>query len=56
MALEKIDGISAAYINKDIVLHYTDNAEFDQKALEKVLSKYKMKVKEASDEKGNPFG
>lgn len=55
-ALEKVAGISGAYINKGIILHYTDNSEFDKAKVESVLSKYKIKIKSSSAVTGNPFG
>lgn len=54
-ALEKVEGISGAYIDRGIVLYYADDVKFDQAKVDAVLSKYKMKIKTATPLEGDPF-
>ena len=54
-ALEKVVGISGAYIDNGIVLHYTDNTKFDQAKVDAVLSKFKIKIKSSAALEANPF-
>jgi len=44
VALEKLDGIAAAYVNNDITLHYSDD-KFDEKLIASTIEPLKMKVK-----------
>lgn len=44
MALEKLDGITAAYVNKDITLLFSED-KFDEKLVASTIKPLKMKVK-----------
>lgn len=55
MALEKIDGISAAYVNNGIRLHLTDKDGYDQEKIAAALKPFKLTIKEAKPVDGSPF-
>jgi len=55
VALEKLDGISAAYVNNDIHLHLTDKDGYDQKEVTKTLKAFKMVIKKESSTEESPF-
>ena len=54
-ALEKHEGITGAYIDDNIILHYTDAKAFDEKEISSMLLNYKIKVKSSEVLKGEPF-
>ena len=55
MALEKLDGISAAYVNNDIQLHLTKKDSYDKKQITKTLKSFKMVIKKESSTEVSPF-
>jgi len=55
VALEKLDGISAAYVNNDIQLHLTDKEGYNQKEITKTLKSFKMVIKKESSSEKSPF-
>ena len=55
MALEKIEGVTAAYVDKDISLHYSAKGSVDKEAIAKVLKPLKMEIKEAKKLEKLPF-
>ena len=55
MALEKIDGISGAYVNNGITLHFTAKGSYDQAKITEALKSFKLTIKDATLVKGSPF-
>ena len=55
MALEKLDGVSSAYVNKDIVLHFDEDTELDEKLVAETIEPLKMKVKSSKKLDDLPF-
>lgn len=55
MALEKLDGISGAYVNNGISLHLTSKDGYDQEKIAATLKPFKLTIKEAKQVQGSPF-
>ena len=55
MALEKLDGISAAYVNNDIQLHLATKDGYDKKKVTEALKPFKMKIKKETSTEDSPF-
>ena len=55
MALEKIDGVSGAYVNDNIVLHFAEEAELDEKLIASTIGEFKMEVKSSKKLTEMPF-
>ncbi|MGB0993938.1 MAG: hypothetical protein ACPG32_15900 [Akkermansiaceae bacterium] len=55
MALEKIDGVTGAYVNKGIILHLANKDGFDKKKVATALTTFKMVIKEAKKLDTLPF-
>lgn len=55
VALEKLDGISAAYVNNGIMLHMTAKDTFNKETITEVLKPFKITIKESTQIKGSPF-
>ncbi|BDS09012.1 hypothetical protein NT6N_40520 [Oceaniferula spumae] len=55
MALEKIDGLTAAYVNAGIQLHYSAEGSFDKDKVAEILKPFKMAIKEANKADKLPF-
>jgi len=55
VALEKIDGVTAAYVNKSIEIYYAKGSSFDKDEVTKLLKPLKMVVKEAKKLDKLPF-
>lgn len=55
MALEKIDGVSAAYVDKGIMLHMVSKGTFDKEKITEVLKPFKLTITESTLIKGSPF-
>ena len=55
MALEKIDGVVGAYVNRGITLHLAKSGELDKDKIAKTLKPFKMTVKEVKALEGKPF-
>jgi hypothetical protein len=44
VALEKLPGIAAAYVNKKLEIHLSESSDLDEKAVKDALAKYKIGV------------
>ena len=55
MALEKIDGVAGAYVNRGITIHLTKAGELDKETITKTLEPFKMTIKEVKPLEGKPF-
>ena len=55
MALEKLDGVSGAYVNKDIALHFNKASELDEKLVASTIKEFGMKVKSSKKIDELPF-
>lgn len=56
MALEKLDGVTGAYVNNGIRLHLASKDGYDQQVVAKALEPFKMKINDAKLVEGSPFG
>lgn len=45
MALEKLDGVSAAYVDKNVDIHLAEGGSLDKEEIAKILKLSKMTVK-----------
>lgn len=55
MALEKVDGISGAYVNRGITIHLAKAGDLDKETITKTLEPFKMTIKEVKALEGKPF-
>jgi len=55
VALEKLDDITAAYVNDGIILHLAGQDAYDEAAVAEALKPFKLKVTEATLVEGSPF-
>jgi len=55
VALEKLDGITAAYVDSSIDLHYSAADGFDKDKIAEALKPFKMVIKEAKKLDKLPF-
>ncbi|MGB1874395.1 MAG: hypothetical protein ACPH5P_06635 [Akkermansiaceae bacterium] len=55
MALEKIDNVSAAYVNRGITLHLAKAGDLDQEVIAKTIAPYKMTIQAIKPLEGKPF-
>lgn len=55
MALEKLDGISAAYVNNGISLHLSSKDGYNEEKVAEVLKTFKLTIAEAKAVEGSPF-
>lgn len=55
MALEKLDGVTGAYVNNDIALHFSEEIELDLAAVKSAISEFGMEVKESKKIDELPF-
>jgi hypothetical protein len=55
VALEKMDGVTGAYVNNDIALHFAEKTELDEKAVAAAIAEFGMKVKSSSPIDELPF-
>lgn len=55
MALEQLDGITGAYVNRGITLHLAKAGELDQAKIATALKAFKMTIKEVKALEGKPF-
>jgi len=55
VALEKIDNISAAYVNRGITIHLAKAGDLDKDAIAKTIAPFKMKVNDCRALEGKPF-
>ncbi len=45
MALEKLDGVSGAFVNDQIAIHFAEEAELDEKLIASTIKEFGMEVK-----------
>lgn len=55
MALEQLDNIAAAYVNRGITLHLVKAGELDQDSIAKAIAPYRMNIKDTKPLAGKPF-
>ena len=55
VALEKVDGISAAYVTNEITLHMASKDAFDLDKIREVLKSFKITIKKSTLILDNPF-
>ncbi|MFK7909036.1 MAG: hypothetical protein AB8F34_00380 [Akkermansiaceae bacterium] len=55
MALEKIDGITGAYVNRGITLHFAKAGAMDKEKIAATLKPFKMTIKEVKALEGKPY-
>jgi len=55
VALEKLDGINAAYVTNRIVLHMASKNAFDKDKISEALKPFKITIKESTLIQGSPF-
>ena len=55
MALEKLDGVSGAYVNESIALHFNEMKELDEKLIASTIKEFGMKVTSSKKEEKLPF-
>ncbi len=52
MALEKLDGITGAYVNRGIIIHLAKAAKLDQEKIAEALKPFKITIKEVKPLEG----
>ena len=55
MALENIDGIVGAYVNRGITIHLAKAGELDKEKVAAAIKPYKMAIKGVKPLEGKPF-
>jgi len=55
VALEKLDGISGAFITDTIMLLLSEDKPLDEKAVKKALNEHKIKIAEFKKQEKLPF-
>lgn len=55
MALEKLDGVSGAYVNRGITIHLAKAGDLDQAKIASALEPFRMTIKEVKALEGKPF-
>ena len=55
MALEKLDGVSGAYVNDSIALHFSKEMELDEKLVAATIKEFGMEVKGSKKIEELPF-
>ncbi|MGJ8724938.1 MAG: hypothetical protein ACSHYB_10315 [Roseibacillus sp.] len=55
MALEKLDGVSGAFVNNNIALHFSEETELDEKLVASAIKEFGMKVKSTKKLEALPF-
>jgi len=55
VALEKLDGISGAYVNRGITIHLTKAGDLDKAQIASALEPFKMTITEVKELEGKPF-
>lgn len=55
MALEKLDGVSGAFVNNNIALHFAEEAELDEKLIASTIKEFGMEVKSSKKLDKLPF-
>ncbi len=48
-----MDGVAAAYVNKEIILHMAKKGAFDKDKVAEVLSEHKVKIVESAPVEGD---
>ena len=55
MALEKLDGVTGAFVNDNIALHFAEEKELDEKLVASTIKEFGMKVKTSKKIDKLPF-
>gem|GEM_PF-1369605 len=55
MALENVEGVSAAYVHDTISIYLTSKDLFNKEKLNAALKPFKLTIKEVKLIEGNPF-
>jgi hypothetical protein len=55
VALENVEGVATAFVNRDITLLFDHEDEPDQEALAKLLEPFKMQIKGMRKAEALPF-
>ncbi len=55
MALEQLDNIAAAYVNRGITLHLNKAGDLDQDSVAKAIAPFKMNIQASRPLVGKPF-
>ncbi len=55
MALEKLDGITGAYVNSDITIHLTKGAVLDKDKIAETIKPLKITIEEVKKLEEKPF-
>ncbi|MDG1357610.1 MAG: hypothetical protein P8P36_05400 [Akkermansiaceae bacterium] len=55
MALEQLDNIAAAYVNRGITLHLIKAGELDQDSVAKAIAPFRMNIQATKALEGNPL-
>ena len=55
MALEKVEGISAAYVHDTITVYLASKELFNKEKLNEALKPFKLTIEEVKLIEGNPF-
>lgn len=55
MALEKLDGVSGAFVNNDIAIHFAEAKELDERLVASTIKEFGMKVKSSKKLEALPF-
>ncbi len=55
MALEKLDGISGAYVNQGITIHLAKAGDLDKTKIAAAIEPFRMTIKEVKALEGKPF-
>lgn len=55
VALEKMDGVSGAYVNNGITLLMSNDKPLDEEAIAKTLKEFKITVSETTKSEALPF-
>ncbi len=55
MALEKVDNVAAAYVNRGITIHLAKAGELDEQAIAAALQPFGIKVQGSQAVEGAPF-
>lgn len=55
MALEKVEGITGAYVNRGITLHLTKAGDLDKDKIAEALKPFRMVIRSVKPMQGKPF-
>jgi hypothetical protein len=55
VALEKLDNVAAAYVNRGITLHLIKAGDLDQDSVANAIAPFRMNIKDIQPLVGKPF-